>query len=127
VAVLARALGQTDAVVVYEHVVVGGRDIDLAALQLLAVARECRRQRSLPAQDVGQHAGPRGRHVQDDEHGRGELARQVGDQLLEGVDTARGGSDHHEIAVSVGELGLAGLRRFNGRSLRPIGRSGVSP
>jgi hypothetical protein len=63
VPVLAWAARQADVAILDEHVIVGGRHEDLAALQFVAVLRECSVKRPAPGEDLGQHAGSRRRDV----------------------------------------------------------------
>jgi hypothetical protein len=85
-----------------QHMMVGGRDVDAAVLDRLAVLDVAGRQRAAPAQDVGQRTGPGRRHVEDHEHGCRQPGRQRGGQADERFHAAGRGADDHDVVVRHG-------------------------
>src|SRR5204863_4792219 len=73
VTVLAWPARHAHIAVLDEHVMVGGRDVDLPPLDGLAVEGDRRRNRAGTGEDRGQDARARGQHVQDDEYGGRQL------------------------------------------------------
>jgi hypothetical protein len=93
---------------------VGWGDVDAAVLDRLAVVDVAGRQPAVPAQDVGQGAGPGGRHMEDHEHGRREAGGQGGGQADERLHAAGRGADDHDVVVGHGDplsAGWSGLER----------------
>ena len=62
------------------------RSLDVSARQILAVDRRSHGQRRLPGDDLGQHAARRGRDVDDEADGGGEVLGKLPHQALERLD-----------------------------------------
>ena len=78
------------------------RDINPARFNRVAVFRVRRRQRPAPVQNVRQNAVAVSGHVQDNEDGGCQSARQSARKFRQGFDAAGGSADYDNIMPSLG-------------------------
>src|SRR5215212_3627846 len=74
-------------------------DIDASGFNYLAVLGVGGRQRTGPAQNLGEPADGVWRNVNDDQERRWEFPRKAGDQGGEGLDAACGSADHDDVTL----------------------------
>src|SRR5215207_3913745 len=97
--ILTRSPGELDPVGADEQMAVGRGDIDASRFQHLAVLGVGGRQRTGPAQNLGEPADGVWRNVDDDQERRREIPRKARDQGGESLDAAGGGADHDNVTV----------------------------
>jgi hypothetical protein len=84
-------------VIVDEQMPVGRGRVDAPGNDRHAFGGLRRRQRTGFGQHGGDPAGHGRRQMGGDEHGRGQVGRQVGHQLLQRFQAAGGCTDHHDV------------------------------
>ena len=72
-----RPTRQPDAAFLDQEVVIGRRDIDVPAPNILPISGVNRGQWAAPTENAGQDAGPTGWDMQDDENGGGQVSGQI--------------------------------------------------
>ena len=78
---------------------VGWGDIDASRFHHLAVLGMGGRQRTRPAQNLGEPADAVWRNVDDDQERRREVPRKARDQGGESLDATGGGADHDDVTL----------------------------
>jgi hypothetical protein len=120
---LRRARRQKESAVADRHLRIGRNHVDLVLLDGHPIGHLLYRNRGRAGEDVDEQAGMMRIEVLDDHEGQPRIHRQRGDEIAEGVQAARGGTDgddaHHRDAGRSGVCAV-GVARSHGHRSHPF-------